>query len=235
MAQDILTQLRDCRERTIATFTDNVSARAWHRKGSATTIGPAAYLLRLNALHQRGFRYRATIDYLPGPLNVMADDASRLWHLPDDALLAHFNLLYPQTVPWTLSHPRPEMLSALISALLCKRSDLASFLPGPTHETPIGFDGSPIVTPLASILSSPTHQIRFNSSKSLPSVTDLDNFQPPRSLSNLAPWKQRSAPLARRWPAWGPLTHGSTPKEIITTCSNNNFEVMHDPIHLLQE
>jgi hypothetical protein len=235
MAQDILTQLRDCRERTISTFTDNVSARAWHRKGSATTIGPAAYLLRLNALHQRGFRYRATIDYLPGPLNVMADDASRLWHLTDDALLAHFNLLYPQTVPWTLSHPRPEMLSALISALLCKRSDLASFLPGPTHETPIGFDGSHIVNPLASILSSPTHQIRFNSSKSLPSVTDLDNFPPPRSLSNLAPWKQRSAPLARRWPAWGPLTHGSTPKEIITTCYNNNFEVMHDPIHLLQE
>jgi hypothetical protein len=235
MAQDILTQLRDCRERTISTFTDNVSARAWHRKGSATTIGPAAYLLRLNALHQRGFRYRATIDYLPGPLNVMADDASRLWHLTDDALLAHFNLLYPQTVPWTLSHPRPEMLSALISALLCKRSDLASFLPGPTHETPIGFDGSHIVPPLALILSSPTHQIRFNSSKSLPNVTDLANFPPPCSLSNLAKWKQRSAPLARRWPPWGPLTHGSTPKEIITTCYNNNFEVMHDPIHLLQE
>ena len=86
-AQDMLMQYYDCRERTLAVFTDNVSARAWQRKGSATTLGPAAYLLRLFALHQRHYRYCSTFDYLPGPINVMADDASRRWDLSDDQLL----------------------------------------------------------------------------------------------------------------------------------------------------
>lgn len=203
-AQDILVQQRDCRERTITTFTDNVATRAWHRKGSRTTLGPAAYLLRLLSLHQRYYRYRATIDYLPGPLNVMADDASRLWHLSDDAFLSHFNSTYPQPKPWTLSHPRPVLLSALTTALLCKHSELEWFHPEPNQETPTGFDGSAIATTWASTLSSPTPRITFRSSKCLPSVIDVATFPPPLSQSALVPWRQRSAPLARRWPAWGP-------------------------------
>lgn len=51
--QDVLLQHRTCVETTIATFTDNISARAWLRKGSKTTHGPAAYLLRIHALLQR--------------------------------------------------------------------------------------------------------------------------------------------------------------------------------------
>jgi hypothetical protein len=30
----------------------------------------------------------------------MADDCSRLWHLTDKQLLTHFNLNYPQNLPW---------------------------------------------------------------------------------------------------------------------------------------
>jgi hypothetical protein len=85
--QDILLQVKNCTEVTLSTFTDNLSARAWQRKGSKATDGPAAYLLRLHALLQRHYHYRSTIDYIPGPINVMADDASRLWHLSDDSLL----------------------------------------------------------------------------------------------------------------------------------------------------
>ena len=86
---DVLAQHHDCRERTVSTLTDNISARSWQRKGSTTTLGPAAYLLRLQALHQRHHRYLNQSDYIPGPANAMADDASRLWHLPDTAFLAH--------------------------------------------------------------------------------------------------------------------------------------------------
>ena len=39
--QDILVSVRSCVEATISTFTDNISARAWLRKGSNTTLGPA--------------------------------------------------------------------------------------------------------------------------------------------------------------------------------------------------
>ena len=75
--QDILVQQRDCRERTLTTLTDNIPTRSWQRKGSTTTLGPAAYLLRLHALHQRHYRYLGLSDYIAGTANVMADDASR--------------------------------------------------------------------------------------------------------------------------------------------------------------
>ena len=80
---DVLAQVADIREQTIHNLTDNTPTLYWHRKGSTTTTGPAAYLLRLAALHQRHHRYLAQHDYIPGPSNVMADDCSRLWHLTD--------------------------------------------------------------------------------------------------------------------------------------------------------
>lgn len=230
-AHDVLVSSRDCRERTISTFTDNVATRAWHRKGSRTTLGATAYLLRLLALHQRSYRYRATIDYLPGPLNVMADDASRLWTLSNTALLTHFNLHYPQTRPWQLSNLRPEMLSALTTAMQCKRSEGAPFPVEPSHATLRGFDGPVIARHWASIRASPTSPITFQSSKSLPTVIGQAKFQPPTTLSDLAPWKAPSAPSARRWPAWGPLTLDSTVMAPHTTYYNSNFGAMHGKIH----
>ena len=79
---------------------DNIPGVVWHHKQSTSTTGPAAYLLRLNSIHQRHFRYLAKSYYLPGPANVMADDCSRMLHLSDSQLLARFNLLYPQPLPW---------------------------------------------------------------------------------------------------------------------------------------
>ena len=72
---DILNQISDCQERTVSTLTDNIAACSWQRKGSTTTLGPAAYLLRLQALHQRHHRYLNKSDYIPRPANAMADDA----------------------------------------------------------------------------------------------------------------------------------------------------------------
>jgi hypothetical protein len=83
-------------ERTLWLATDNRAALAWSTKGSSTSVGPRSYLLRYNALHQRTHRYVAVHDHIAGAANVMADDASRLWHLCDCALLTHFNTYYPQ-------------------------------------------------------------------------------------------------------------------------------------------
>jgi hypothetical protein len=210
-SQDILICLRDCRERTIAALTDNIAARAWQQKGSRATIGPAAYLLRISSLHQRHHRYRVTTDYIPGPINVMADDASRLWHLSDDALLSHFNSTYPQNTSWQLSHPRPNMLSALTTALLCKRSEPGLFLLEPSLGMPIGFDGFPIVQKWNSTLRFVTNLMPSPSSRSLPIATVRANLPPAIDLSGLVQWKRPSAPLARRWPAWGPKTRVSIP------------------------
>jgi hypothetical protein len=52
---DMLVQSTGCHERTIFTLTDNTPVLAWQTKGSTTTTtgGIPAYLLRLQALHQR--------------------------------------------------------------------------------------------------------------------------------------------------------------------------------------
>ena len=221
---DILAQHSDCRERTVSTLTDNISARSWQRKGSTTTLGPAAYLLRLQALHQRHHRYLNQSDYIPGPANAMADDASRLWHLTDTAFLAHLNLTYPQTKSWKLCHLRPAMHSALTMALQCKRSAPVQFLHAPAPETTPGFDGATIVTNWASTPCSTMWSTQSRSSKSLPLAGALDKSRPSGNLSALAQWRTPYAPSARRWPAWGPRTAASTPAVKSNIASNNNLK-----------
>ena len=94
---DVVAQFANILERTIRTLLDNIANVYWLRKGSTTTTGPAAYLLRLQAHHQRFHRYLSLHDYIPGPANDMADICSRAWHLTDSQLLVYsfFFLLRP--------------------------------------------------------------------------------------------------------------------------------------------
>ena len=45
---------------------DKMAAVFWQRKGVTTTMGPPAYLLRLQALHQSQFCYVPKHSYIPG-------------------------------------------------------------------------------------------------------------------------------------------------------------------------
>jgi hypothetical protein len=64
------------------------------------------------------YRYHSKISHIAGTTNVMADDCSRLWHLTDEELLTHFNLHYPQNLPWKECTLWPEMNFAFLSTLL---------------------------------------------------------------------------------------------------------------------
>jgi hypothetical protein len=87
-------------KQTIASGSDNTLTVAWQSKGSTTMVATPAYLLRLQALHQRFHRYYSCLFFIPGRLNATADDRSRLWHLTDTEPLTHFDLHYPQTASW---------------------------------------------------------------------------------------------------------------------------------------
>ena len=110
----------DLRYATVSTGTDNTPTVSRFSKGAVSSDGPAAQLCNLSCMHQRQHRYCHLITHLPGEDNVMADDASRLQHLTDAALLSHFEQRYPQGKPWRLLHLRPEHASKLISALRCE-------------------------------------------------------------------------------------------------------------------
>ncbi|GKZ00083.1 hypothetical protein MPSEU_000961700 [Mayamaea pseudoterrestris] len=219
---DVLAHNFDIRERTIHTSHDNTPAVAWQRKGSTTSTGPAAYLLRCQSLHQRTHRYVPLHDYIPGPVNEMADKASRLWHLSDSELLTYFNTHYPQPLPWQLYQPRPEMLSTMITALSKTRSVPESFLQEPPPRTSIGPHGVTSVLNTISTLSSKPWMTQSQLSKSGQPVTAMADSPPAVNPSALQQWRTPSVRWARRSPAWGPTTFDKIPVAKLTTgCSNN--------------
>jgi hypothetical protein len=203
---DVLVQHVDCRERTICTLTDNTPALAWQSKGSTTTRGPPAYLLRLQAIHQRHYRYLPRLAHIPGDANVMADDCSRLWGLSDSELLTHFRHHYPQTEPWQLCPLRPAMASSLISALRRQRPAPASLLATVIGAIKSGTFGPASADPSAWIPRCATSQTRCTSFRSSPPASATDGSLQVVSPSSMARFLPRFATLARRSPIWGPRT-----------------------------
>ena len=60
--------------------------------------------------------------------NVIVDGCSQIWHLTNKQLLTHFNLHYPQNLPWQQCTLQPRMNSTLLSALQMKQHPLELFL-----------------------------------------------------------------------------------------------------------
>jgi hypothetical protein len=120
---DVLAQQVDILEATIHNLSDNMAIVWWQRKGATFTTGPAARLLRVQSLHQRHHRYLPLFDYIPGTANAMPDDCSQRWDFTDSQLLAHFNIVYPQSRPWQLCQLRKQLRSSLTPALLTSVSD----------------------------------------------------------------------------------------------------------------
>ena len=203
--KDVLARRRDVRERTLWLATDNIAALSWSSQGSSTSFGPRAYLLRLNSLHQRQFRYVPTHSHIAGSANVMADDTSRLWHLSDSDLLTHFNARYPQALPWRLWTVPPETSSALIGALFCTRPSGVS--PPNASPPPLapGSCGS-TSAPVSASIPRTFPETLCRSSKCSPSASAPALSPPAATLCELARWRTPSERWARRMPGWGPWT-----------------------------
>jgi hypothetical protein len=203
---DIIARARDIRERTIWIASDNRAAVSWSNKGSSTSVAARAHLLRLKALHQRQHRYLARHHYIPGAVNSMADDASRLWDLSDSALLAHFDRLYPQDLSWTLLPLTSEISASVIGALCRKRPTTAFPASVPLPLAPAGTSGATFVPSLdATPLPCPP-AIPCPCSSCSPNVTAQEPLRPAATLSALAQWRMPYKRWARRTPGWGPLT-----------------------------
>ena len=198
-------------------FSDNTPAVAWKGKGSTSTDGPAAYLLQTAALHRRHHRYRNEMNFIPGSLNTMADDCSRLWSLTNSQLIDHFNTHYPQPLTWKMSHLTNEMSSALTLNLQRKRSQPASFLLTRRKPSLHGRFGSRSALPLTSTPIFRQWPTLLRSSKFLDCAGEMDASRPVATPTELARLRTPSAWSARGFPAWGPKTPG------LTTLANRTF------------
>ena len=90
----------------------------------------------------------ASTHYMPGPVNVMADNTSRRWDLSDDALLTHFNTHYPHARSWQMRMLSPATNALLIGTLSKTRSSAASPLGKMPLPTPPGPSGRPSILQL---------------------------------------------------------------------------------------
>lgn len=204
--KDILAHSRNVAGRTIWLASDNRAAVAWSIKGSATSVTARAELLRYNALHQRAHRYVSRHPYIPGPVNVMADDASWRWDLSDQALLTHFDTHYPQATSWQLWTLSPATNVSLTGALSNKRAPSASPPNARLLLTPLGHCGRPSVPASASIPSAWTSQTQSLFSSSSPSATAMAPLHPDVGPSGIARWKTPYVRWVGRTPGWGPWT-----------------------------
>jgi hypothetical protein len=188
---------------TIATCSDNTPALSRLAKGAVSSDGAAARLCGYACNHQRQHRYCHVGFFLPGKANVMADDTSRLQHLSDTELLAHFEQHYPQQQPWQLLHLPPDCASKLTSALLCKQPLPLTPPSTPNHKTKsleFGPTSAPrCKSPLASS-TSPARTTNSPTCSSLPSATV--NVDKPTTLSELTLWTKPSWRWARGSPTW---------------------------------
>jgi hypothetical protein len=203
---DIIAQHYDVRERTIVSKTDNLATMFWQRKGSTTTDQAPAHLLRLFGIHQRYHRYVPRHDYIPGPSNPMADDASRLFHLSNTNFLSYFNSSYQQSLPYLLVHPTSRMSSSVISALRKKTCSVESLLVAPTPPTHIGQSGASSQLSWASTPYSKPSKVKYPSFKSSSIALEEENWQPEEIKSSLDRLRSTYGQLHRRTSPWGPQT-----------------------------
>jgi hypothetical protein len=203
---DITAHHYDVRERTTHHATDNINTYSWQRRGSVSTNDVPAYLLRLQALHQRFHRYLPQPSFLPGTANGMADDASRLWALSDRQLLTYFNSTYPQRQSWKLCRLPMLTRSALISSLRRRRPAPESFLRAPPPLKTTGNIGETSASASAWIHPSRKSATQSYSSRYLHNITARASLHPRVTQSDLAQLRMPCAPLAKRSLCWGPRT-----------------------------
>jgi hypothetical protein len=201
-AHDILVGEVDMREKTAHALSDNTPTLSWAGRGSVSTDSVAAYLLRLHALHQRFHRYISRHSHIPGIVNKMADDLSRLWHLTDSEILAHFELHYPQTLPWKKCHLRSPMSSAVNSALLKSRLPAASLQSALDHATLPSRSGPSFVNNLAKMPTYTTNATPPLGSFSTQAASAPADLPSAVNRSDLEQWRKKSLPLRRRTPYW---------------------------------
>ena len=200
----VLAQVVSLRDTTVATLCDNTPAVNWRRRGSVTTSGPAAPLLRHAALQRRHLRYCSLIDYIPGPANKLADIASRRFDLTNSLLLQLLQSHSPQPTGWELLTPDKHMISQLISALRQQRPGLRSVSavnkPPPRSGPMSGFRSSSPAAPWTP--TSPHSVIKSPRSWSSPHVFGTVGVQEAVTPSQLLTYVTSYTPSPRASPTW---------------------------------
>jgi hypothetical protein len=190
---------------------DNTPAVSWVRKGSTTSIGANAHLLRWLASLTRASNLTLHPVSVPGSTNTIADFLSRSFYLDDQALLAELNKRFPTQPSWQLAHPTFSHEHELISALSRKPSQWHSATHAKEETARQQQRGKPSVTALTSIPPWPTAPTPFHHCNYLPIDTEQEKLLPAALKCAARQWETPFVPWDRRSPSWASQTQGSPP------------------------
>jgi len=184
------------------TASDNTPTVAWCHKGSTSSIGANAYLLRWIAQLARASSLSLTPISVPGNTNLIADFCSRSFHLSDQAFLQELNTTFPTQPSWKLVHLKPEHVQSWISALSRKMSVWPCATPAKMDIARPQMSGTNFATP--SPWTHPCHHVQtpYPRCSSSPIDTAVERLLPAALRSAVKRWATLFVPWARRSPAW---------------------------------
>ena len=203
---EALSQTFDIRERTVLSKTDNLNTLFWQRKGSATTEKVPAHLLRMFGIHQRFHRYVPRHDYLAGPSNPIADALSRDFEQSWQELFASLKSHLPEHSAPQVWNPSPQVVSAVIAALLKKRQPPSSLLVEPPAPVPSSPASCQVKLQWPSVPLSKPSKTKYHAYKKSDEEFKPENLLPLAIPSGLERLKVTYGSLRRRPLVWGPTT-----------------------------
>ena len=189
---------------------DSTAAHGWTLRGSVTRDDAIAGLLAWKALNLRASVTASSSAYVPGRLNIQADDASRVRHSSPLSLVSFFNAKYPQKHSW--QHvPLPSAIAYALTTVLSGGPWRPESLPvTPSRTVPTGPNGNTSALSSASSPTSRTSVIPSLFSKFLHIECAPANSPKEENQSKNAKSNNTCAPWARTLPAWGPVTPATT-------------------------
>jgi len=187
---------------------DNTPAVAWCAKGSTSSVGANAHLLRWLAQLSRDPGITIKPVSVSGESNKIADFCSRSFHLQDKAFLQALNDKFPTPASWKLVHPTAEHVQSMTSALSRRMCPWRSAAPAREDSAPPLMYGNPFVH--LSALTLPYHPTQTPSQQysCSPIATALAPLLPEALKSAVKRWATPFVPWARRSPAWVCPTQG---------------------------
>ncbi len=202
---------------TLLCMSDNTPAVSWIQRGSTSSTGPSAKLLRILYLLGRQNPFTVSALYNPGKSNTVAHFLSRSFAYSDNSVLSRLWATTQRS--WSLAQLTNEEASKLISAVSKTTSPGACQLPEQDPSKQHGSSGSPFAAQ-----SNWTHTLTVSRTTSprynfLPDNTGQDAWLPPIARSALERWKQPFVPWDRRSPVWGKGILDSTKRGTSTSIS----------------
>jgi len=208
---------------TLYIASDNTPAVSWCTKGSTSSIGANAHLLRYLAQLSRSDNCSLQVVSVPGSSNTIADFCSRAFHLNDQDFLRELNKRFPVTPPWQLAPITANLASRLTSSLLRVPSHWGSAIPDgqpPTTHLPSGKPSAKNIILTPPWASTPTQS---RSSKCLGIDTDKATLLPIKLRYAVERWATPFVPWGRRWPSWDTPTPDLHQPENWTSVCHANF------------